>query len=121
MQIIGKVIICIIVGVFADVICIFFLSACKLQFPAQYFSRKRFNLACSYGNAHRFIYNRRHSVCSDTKIFAWNKGRKGMAFRSFIRHPDFFGNHRNESVFDSRLLNELRGGAADGASLVLWH
>jgi hypothetical protein len=44
-----------------------------------------------------------------------------MAFRSFIRHPDFFGNHRNESVFDSRLLNELRGGAADGASLVLWH
>jgi hypothetical protein len=115
-----KVVACILVAVFADVILhILFVPRMNYNFPPSVLAEKGLILPAATAMlmvlfstvAIVFVLIQKH-LPGTKAVKGW---RLGIAF-GFLT---FFAIIEMNLVFDSRLLNELRGGAADGASLVL--
>jgi len=114
-----KVIICIIIGVFADVILhILFVPRMNYNFHPSVLAEKGLILPAATAmlivlfTTVAIVFVMMHKYLPGTKaVKGW---RFGIAFGILT----FLAIIEMNIVFDSPILNELRGGAADGASLV---
>ncbi len=115
-----KVIICIIVGVFADVILhILFVPRVNYNFPPSILAEKGLILPAATAMLIVLFTTVAIVFVLIQKYLPGTKVVKGWRFGLSFGILTFLAIIEMNLVFDSRLLNELRGGAADGASLVL--
>ncbi|MBN1473341.1 MAG: hypothetical protein JW914_01880 [Syntrophaceae bacterium] len=115
-----KVVICIIIAVFADVILhILFVPRINYNFRPSILAEKGLILPAATAMLIVFFTTVAIVFVLIQKYLPGTKTVKGWRFGIAFGILTFLAIIEMNLVFDSSLLNELRGGAADGASLVL--
>jgi hypothetical protein len=115
-----KVIFCIFIGVFADVILhILFVPRVNYNFRPSVLAEKGLILPAATAMLIVLFTTVAIVFVAIQKNLPGTKAVKGWRFGIAFGILTFLAIIEMNLVFDSRLLNELRGGAADGASLVL--
>jgi len=115
-----KVIICIIIGVFADVILhILFVPRVNYNFSPSILAEKGLILPAATAMLIVLFATVAIVFVLIQKYVPGTKAAKGWRFGIAFGILTFLAMIEMSLVFDSPILKELRGGAADGASLVL--
>ncbi|MDD5231418.1 MAG: hypothetical protein PHC43_08825 [Candidatus Marinimicrobia bacterium] len=115
-----KVIICIIIGVFADVILhILFVPRVTYNFHPSILAEKGLTLPAATVMLIVLFTAVTIVFVLIQKYLPGTKAAKGWRFGIAFGLLTFLAIIEMNLIFDSPILNELRGGAADGASLVL--
>ncbi|HPW67589.1 MAG TPA: hypothetical protein PLS84_11000 [Salinivirgaceae bacterium] len=115
-----KVVACVLVAVFSDVILhILFVPRVNYDFQPSILAEKGLVLPAATAMLIVFFTTIAIVFVSIQKYLSGTKAVKGWRFGIAFGVLTFLAIIEMNIVFDSPILNELRGGAADGASLVL--